>query len=76
MTVASATPRAIGNRAEPCRRNLGTIQSLLDGGAGSGPTVGGVIIGLGLAMLIMPWLPDAAERAQSAQNNARRMTAA
>lgn len=60
-----------------CAAVVGTIQSLLDGGAGNGPAIGGIIIGLGLAMLIIPWLPDVpAQQASSAQSEPRRMTAA
>jgi hypothetical protein len=59
-----------------CAAVIGTIQSLLDGGAGNGPAIGGIIIGFGLAMLIIPWLPDDAARAQSTQSESRRMAAA
>jgi len=59
-----------------CAAVIGTVQSMLDGGAGNGPALGGIIIGIGLAMLIIPWLPDDAARAQSTQRESRRITAA
>jgi hypothetical protein len=36
----------------------GTIDSYRDGGAGNGPLAGGIIAGLGLALLLIPWLRD------------------
>jgi len=45
-----------------CAAMVGTIQAMIEGGNGEGVGIGAVIIGIGLSMLIMPWLPDGPER--------------
>lgn len=41
-----------------CTALVGTIQALRDGVRGDGDAIGGIIMGIGLSMLIMPWLRD------------------
>lgn len=59
-----------------CTAIVGTVQSFLDSGAGNGPMVGGVAIGVGLAMLLIPWLRDDATRRNTAAGEESRISVA
>jgi len=41
-----------------CAAIVGTVQSLMQGGQGGGPAIGGIVTGVGLGFLLIPWLRD------------------
>ena len=45
-----------------CSAVVATVQSFVDSGAGGGPTGGGFVSGIGLAMILIPRLPDRESR--------------
>jgi hypothetical protein len=49
-----------------CAAIAGTIQAFMDGSR-NGPTVGGIFVGFGLWLLIIPWLRDDAPDVKSAE---------
>jgi hypothetical protein len=62
-----------------CGAVVGTIQSLLEGGQGNGPSIGGIVIGVGLGMLLIPRLrdePNADRTTDQTANPVRRIDAA
>lgn len=61
-----------------CAAVVATVQSLLTSGDGNSAAFGGVVIGLGLAFLIIPWLPDtpSARRDSAEEQPPRRINAA
>ena len=61
-----------------CAAVVGTIQSLMQGGQGGGPTIGGLVIGVGLGCLLIPWLPDEQRvtRRETEQEQPRQINAA
>ena len=48
-----------------CVAIVGTIESFHDGGSGNGADAGGLAMGIGLAMILVPWLPDRARSSES-----------
>jgi membrane associated rhomboid family serine protease len=61
-----------------CAAVVGTVQSLLQGGQGGGPAIGGIIIGVGLGFLLIPWLPEerSVPRREAQQEQPRHINAA
>jgi len=41
-----------------CAAIVGTIASFRDGSGGNGADAGGLLIGVGLALILIPWLPE------------------
>jgi membrane associated rhomboid family serine protease len=48
-----------------CAAVVGTIESFRGGSAGNGADAGGLLIGIGLAMILIPWLPERSRATQT-----------
>lgn len=60
-----------------CAAIVGTVQSLMQGGHGAGPAIGGIVMGVGLGFLLIPWLRDEARpQSQAEQEQKRHINAA
>src|SRR3954462_3249366 len=61
-----------------CAAIVGTVQSLMQGGQGGGPAVGGTVTGIGLGLLLIPWLRDEPlhQRRSDEQDKRRHINAA
>ena len=52
-----------------CVAIVGTIESFHNGGSGNGADAGGLAMGIGLAMILVPFLPDRAHAPESEEQD-------